>query len=81
MKHSNKKSKKHKRFDDHELDSDEKNADGNENTEYDIEASDDEFDEVPSKWFDEVISSSLIIFQVTSAVCNFLGLIFQSSLM
>lgn len=59
MKHPSKKPKKHKRFEDHESDSDEKNADGNKNAEYDIEASDDEFDEVPSKWYDEVTSSPI----------------------
>lgn len=59
MKHSGKKSKKHKRFDNHESDSDEKNVDETKNAEYDIEASDDEFDEVPSKWYDEVISSQI----------------------
>ena len=46
MKHSSKKSKKRKCI--VESDSEEQNVGGNEDTEYNIEASD---DEAPSKWY------------------------------
>lgn len=55
----NKKSKKSKKFDSDDTKLDEKEDHG-----YDIEASDDEMDEVPSKWYDEVSISSCICLQL-----------------